>query len=554
MADPTDGAQQAASKLAQLLGETIVSHAPWTADISEAAKWEHTNKWLDGIEAHSSELIGPLIQKLLDASDPPDEIRALMQRAITPGAAFDSVLVQVFMYSVIGNIVTVLLTPMLQQGANNAGTQATELGFVKPVDLATAATAAARGLNLGAAPTVPVPQWAYDQAAQQGVSKQHMDLAASIVGLPPALQELFELWRRGVIDIDAVKTGLREGDFRDDWIDRVVNLAHTWATPLDFVRAAVQEQLTYADAAEWATKTGLDTTTSVPVKTGGGEQTPDMFGLLYAISGRPPGPQELAAMAHRGIIPWEGVGAGETTFQQGIAESDVKTKWTDKLRALSTYVPPPAEIGALLERGAITSEDAVKLWEQRGVPTALANGYRFIAQQQHVGQDKLLARSDILTGLFDGLFSETQAKEMLALLGLTGQVADDLISITQFRRNIKAINTVVTRVANVYMSYRMTATDAKRALVGAGVDPAQADELLHTWEQFRIQPVRLPTVMQIGYAVRNQTLTIEQAMTEMERLGYQPRDAAIALQEGAKIKISPLPPEGTSIADVGPEV
>jgi hypothetical protein len=272
-----------------------------------------------------------------------------------------------------------------------------------------------------------------------------------------------------------------------------------------------------------------------------------MFGLAFAIAGRPPGPEELARMTLRGIIEKDGTGAGATTFQQGIAESDVKTKWTDPLWQLAQYVPPPDAIGSLYEKGAITKDQAVGLWQQDGVPEALAQGYAYIAEQQHIGQDKLLARGQVLTGFYDGLFSNEQATDLLADLGYTGQVAADLLGITGFRREIQAINSVVRRVLSAYGSNKLTAAAAMTALTAAGVQQEQAGELLGTWEVLRESPIRVPTVAEIGGAVKYGTLTQPEAISELEALGYEPRDAAIVLSAHAEAQVTPLPPAGSTV-------
>lgn len=545
----TDGSgnQRAAGRLAQLLGETIVHHAPWTADIDQEARWRHTNQWLDGLEAHTAGLVGPLLQRALDESDPPDEIKALLQEAIAPTAAFSAILEQIFLYGIVSQLISTSLQPFMQGVVNQLSTSAVASGISRPLDPATIATAAARGLEKGAKPTVTMPAWAASTAAENGMSEEDINLLASIVGLPPALQELFELYRRGVITVDEVKVGLKEGDFRDDWVDRAVKLAHTWLTPDDFVRAAVQEQMTYGDARTWAEKTGLDVSTNLPVDTGGTAATPDMFGLAYAISGRPPGPVQLGDMALRKIIGWHGTGADATTFQQGIAESDVKTKWTPALEQLMQYVPPPGTIGTLLERGAITKQQAEQYWEQRGVPPELAKGYAYVAEQQHIGQDKLLARTDITTALYDGIFTRQEAVDMLDLLGYRGQVADDIVEITQFRREIRSINAVVSRVESLYGSYRLDATHAKTALTTVGIGSEQADTLLKTWDVLRVTPIRLPTAREIGRAVKAGTITNPEGLVELERLGYEPRDAAIVLSSYSGAPVSPLPAPGGSV-------
>lgn len=251
-------------------------------------------------------------------------------------------------------------------------------------------------------------------------------------------------------------------------------------------------------------------------------------------------------MALRGIIPWEGTGADALTFQQGIAESDVKTKWTESLRMLSTYVPPPREVGTLLEHGAIDAATAAKYWEEGGVPADLAAGFVYMTEQEHVGQDKLLAKGQVTTGYFDGIFTNAQATELLGLLGYRDQVAADMLAIVDFRREIQAINSVVRRVGSFYESFKLSATHATQALIDVGISPEQARALLTTWGELRIQPLRVPTTTEIGKAVKYGTLTQAEGLAKLADLGYQPEDAAIVLSSESESPIAPLPPAGTT--------
>jgi hypothetical protein len=535
-----------AGKLAQLLGETIIHHSPITAKIGVDETRRQVDEWLDGWEAHTAKFVGPVLQMVLDNSDPPPAVKSLLEEAITPTAAFSSTLEQIFLWGIISAVVGDAISPFLVEVTNQLNSAAVGLGIARAVDPSTLATAAGRGFDLGQAPTVTVPSDFYGEAAKSGVSGDELNLLASLVGLPPALQELFEMQRRGIIDSDMVAKGLREGDFRDDWIQYTTQLVHAWLTPLDFVRAAVQEQMTYADAQTWAQKTGLDTTTALPVASGDSQVTPDMFGLAFAIAGRPPGPEELARAANRGVIDWTGRGAGETTFEQGIAESDVKTKWTPILQALAVYVPPPRQVGTLLEHGAITEAQALQYWIDGGVPDALAQGYLYMTQQEHVGQDKLLAKGEITTAYYDGILSNADATTMLGLLGYRDSVAAQILATVDFRREIRAVNSVVTKIGTYYQSFRLTATNALQALENVGLSSEQAGQLVGTWDQVRVQPLRVPSASDIGKAYQYKTITQQEGLDALSELGYQPRDAAIVLSANSEQQVTPLPEPGTT--------
>lgn len=543
----TPNPHRAAGKLAQLVGETIIHHAPWSAKIGQEARREATDEWMEELEQHTAKLVGPVLQEILNNSNPPDAIRALLDEAIAPKAQFSAVLEQVFVYGIVSQIVGASVVPFLQGVTNDLWVSAVSDGIAVPLSPATLATAIARGLEPGDSTVKNIPDKVYAAAAESGVSKPDFDLLTSIVGSPPALQELFELYRRELIGLGEVETGLKEGDFRDDWIERTVGLVHAWLTPLDFVRAAVQAQMPYEDARKWAKKTGLDVETELPLSVGKTEGTPDMFGLAWAIAGRPPGPQELGRMALRGFIPWEGTGADETTFQQGIAESDVKTKWTDSLRRLQEYFPPPESVGSLFTHGAITEEQAVKYWEDTGVPSELAQAYVYVATQQHIGQDKLAAAGEVKTAYLDGILDHAQAKGMLEDLGQREGVAELTLEVLDFRREIQAINAMVKRVQALYVNHTLSAVEARAALEQIGVPHERGGRLIEIWDAVRTRPIHLPSVREIGLAVKYGTINKEQAIHMIEGLGYEAFDAAVVLSAHSELFIEHPPETGLGV-------
>lgn len=530
------GGPARASKIAQILGEVIIHHAPWTAEVTEAAKKATTTEWLDRFEAHTAGFVRPILEMVMANTDPPAPIKALIDEAMNPSAALSSIIEQIFGYNIAGSIVTSSLTPFLYGLLKDSNAGAVAIGQSLPISPADLAVGAVRGLAPGGQAIVDVPALIFELAAQSGVAEDDMQFLADIGGVPPSPEQLFEMVRRGLITADQVALGLKEGDTRDEWIETFQKLAYSWLTPLDFVRAAVQAQMSYADAEAWAAKTGLDTTTAIPLVEGDSAATPDMFGLAYAIAGRPPGPEELARMANRGLIPWTGTGAGALTFQQGIAESDVKTKWTPSLQALASYVPPPRSVGTLLERGVITEVQAVQFWEDGGVPADLAKAYATESTQQSTIQDKNLAKGEILSAYYDGIIDKADALEFLTLLGYTGQVATDIIAITDFRREIRALDAEVTRIGRFYTSDKITATEARDRLGadGLGLPASQIAGLMQIWGVDRITTYRLPSESQIGRAVKYLTLTPDQGIAALETLGFTAYDAAIVLSAEAE--------------------
>lgn len=530
MAGPIGGpTHHTAGKLAQLLGEVITHHTPHTAEVGERIKRKLTDEWLDRLEDHSTMIIGPLIDKVLEDTNPPDEIRHIMEQMAHPTAALGSFAEQFLVYGIGFSIAGVLIEPFTQELSNTLWKQFPE----RPMSPADAATAITQGVNFADPQGVDIPEWAYDEALMSGINRDRFATLVGAAGQAPDGTDLFEMFRREIITAAQLRDGFIEGPTKNKWIPFLQKLQYTPLTVADMVRAAVQAQLPYSQAEDLAHKLGLE-------PAGWVADNPDWFKIAFDISGRPPGPELMGRMANRGIIGWTGTGPDETTFEQGIAESDVKPKWTDALRKIQEYVPPPRSVGALLKSGSITSAQAKQYWEDGGVPATLADAYVHQALTEETATEKALAKGEVTTLLYDGLISTQVALDLLGVLGFNGQTATYIVEITNFKRRIQALNTASRRVGSLYVAYKMTATDAKESLQQLGVPADQITALLATWDIERRPQVRLPTMAQLGKAVQYAGLPFDVAVSKAQLLGYTAYDATLIIAAEAQYTV----PEG----------
>src|SRR6516165_12711952 len=115
---PPEMAHQGAGRLAQLLGEVIVHHAPWTASVAEHTRRAVTDQWLEGLESHTGGKLAPLLQHLTAQRSWPDELAPLMQEVAGPSAQFGATIQQFFTYGVMFSLASQLLAPVTQDVSN----------------------------------------------------------------------------------------------------------------------------------------------------------------------------------------------------------------------------------------------------------------------------------------------------------------------------------------------------------------------------------------------------------------------------------------------------
>lgn len=578
--DPST-AHGTASKFAQLLGEVLIQHAPWTSQIAEETKRRVTGEWLDKLEEHSSTIIAPLIDRVLAETDPPDEIKTLFEHAARPTAELGSFVQQFFLYGVMFNLAGSILGPFSQKVANSTWNEVPD----RPLSPADLATMVVRGMDIGqtqvpisggsaagdvaaktGVPTgqkVTVPFDVGEEASYSGINTDRFNTLIGITGVAPDLTTLYEMVRRGVISEADLVSGIKQGDIKDEWAPFVSMMRYVTVSPTDLVRAAIQGidpenaappsigvgggggtgpgSASYENAKKWAHAVGLEPNDWV-----GGN--PDWFDMMVSVGGRPPGPVELGHAALRGFIPWAGTGAAATTFEQGIAESDVKTKWTPILEKLAQYYPPPGEVRTLLMRGGITIDQATALWEADGISPEIAKAYAHIAEVEQITQDKALAKGDILTLVQEQLLTDDEAKTALAQIGYTGSNADTLVKLAHWRYNYEALRASVRTVGRYYETWKMSSADATKALIALGLGTDQAENLVKQLTVQRNATSPLPSASSIASAYNYGVIPQDVAQSMLQDLGYSPWNAWMILSTR---KHGPLPGEPTTGAPSG---
>lgn len=522
-------AHQSATKIAQLLGEVLIHHAPHTAEIVERAKERFRVKLLDELEDHTAVITSPLINTLLNTGAVPPEVATMLKSISDPEHAVSAIAGQFLVYGIGFAVASQVMQPFLQEAANLLWADNT----YKPIDPANLVTMAVRGLDPDNTSVTPIPGNITAIAAMSGYSPQYFQAMVDAAGSPPSPQDLFEMFRRKIIDEDGVIKGLREGDTKNDWIANFIKLAYTTPTPIDMVRAAVQNQLTYDEANAIAITLGLEPPGLV-------DNNPDWFQILFDIAGRPPGPEEWGRAANRGIVQWEGLGADQVSFAQTIAESDIKTKYTKYLQLLAAHYPTAGEATEFYKEGAISESQLDAYLSGNGVSGDLAAAYKFVATTQQVAQDRALAKGDILTALYDGILTDEQATTLLGDVGYVGKTAEYLIDITDQRRIIRAVNMAVRRVGSQYVSFKLTAADAKSSLEALDMSDEQITQLLAIWQIERKPQTRLPSIGELAKAVQYGGLAFDDAVARAENLGYTAFDATLIIAGGSE----QAPPNG----------
>lgn len=541
-------------KLSQLLAETILNAAPRIQKHVQDARAEANHDFLEGMEQHVADLVRPILESYTGNGHVPPELTKLLSELGVPTEQFTGIISQFFIFGVMFNVAGAMLSPFVQQIQNDVWSAHPD----RPVSPADLATMTVRGIDWSSTADTEMIEANATEAKMSGFDAQQFQAMCDAVGMAPALQLLFEMIRRQIIPEGTLNgggttliSGIQQSDIKDMWIDSVAQLRYVQPTPIDMVAAAVRHQwddlpdgVDLSQWADWATTLGLEPPAWLA-------DNPNWFNILYNVSGRPLGPQEMGRLANRGQLPWTGTGSTVTSFQQGIAESDIKDKWEAAAVLLQQYWPAVGETGALLREGGLSVAQAQAYWQAEGVPAELATALLYVSQIQQVTQERALAKGDILQLVQENAVSDTDALEMLQEIGYTGDNAAFLLEGAHFRFELEAIRTSVRNVSTLYTGRKITATQAQAALQGIGMPADQIDALLSTLTNQRNAEVLIPTVAQMASALFYGVVDYATAEAFLMEQGYSADDAWLVLSVRMHGPITPAP-SGVTIPTPAP--
>lgn len=519
------------SKFAQILSEVIIHAIPHTSDVSEQTRERFRAAFLDGLEQHNKSLVGDLIATLKSEGLPPDELSPLLDEIANPTEQFTGIVSTIFIYGLAITIAQTMLAPFVQAVTNNIWSAHPD----RPLDPSAIATAVVRGIGLGDSSGVTVPDWALSEGAKSGFDADVMNTYIGTSGLAPALELLFQMVRRDVIDDSLLTEGIKESDIKDKWIPYVEKLRYVTPSPVDLVQAAVRNQMPYDTAKGYAIQFGLE-------PAGYLNGNPDWFDLLYDTAGRPPGVIELLDLAKRGFIPFDGTGPEVLSIQQAVSESDIKNKWFPAIVDLARYYPPIGETRTLLERGWITDDQAMVFFAAQGVDATLATAYINMAHTEQIAQDKALAKGDIESLIQENVITDTQALSLLKRIGYTDDNANFIVEMAHFRYEMEALRSGIRQVEQLYTKFKITAAEAKTALDAYGLPETNVTSLLDTMTIQRDANVQLPTPGQLVGAAYYGVIDAATAIQGLEQLGYDQWSAWLVLSARLHTAAGPEPP------------
>ena len=436
------------------------------------------------------------------------------------GSSFIS---QIFMYQVIGQVMSALLQPYMVQAGYDVFK--------------------ANPLILPALPDLAdmVVKNIYQEGDAAAIAAQYGEDATVFhnrvldTGEPPGLEQVLEWWRRGFLpwggDVPGtatVENAIRTSRIYDYWTPVIQQAQFLPITAADAVNAWVRNQISPTQALKYLYENGLKAEEAT---------------ILYHTVGRPPAPMQAATLVRRGVIPIEGTGPDALSFRQAIDEGDVKDKWATPLSHLIEAIPGVFELRLMQSAGGVSAQVAAKYYAMSGLPPDLVQGMVAAGSGQKLAGAKNLAQATITSLYEDQLLTEEQAVEYLVLLGYDQAEAAFVLDVADYKIIAESLTASISKTRAAFLARRITATEARALVDSMGVPADRAQHLLAIWEDEQAATIRILTEGQIVDAVYYNIADEEWAMNKLVALGYTPGDAYVLISDRLHAPAANPPPD-----------
>lgn len=373
-------------------------------------------------------------------------------------------------------------------------------------------------------------------AKLSGVSGADFAVMVELAADAPAPGQLAVALRRKVIPYDSHDSskpgfvqGIEQGRLANKWIPMIRALAQEWPTPTDALEARLVGQVTTHESQALYERFGGD---------------PEFWQLLFNTRGEAPTPIELGVLANRGDIPWHGLGPDVVSFDQGVHETRWRNKYLEAFRKLAVYRPPETIITTWLTHGIITDHEAADMLKHLGMEQD--NIARFIAEAHFNATSDFRGAtvSMVLQAYHEQLITPQQATQLLEGFHVTPQAVRFMLDFEDAQRAFQAINNVVSRTRTLFAARKITEITAQNALIELGIPAQSVSDILKSWIIENSISVKVLTEAQIADAFKAQIMSQDDAMTELENIGYTPYDAWVLLSLKAGSILPNMPPGG----------
>lgn len=345
-------------------------------------------------------------------------------------------------------------------------------------------------------------------ASHHGMTNADYDKLALGGGQAPALGEMLEAFRRGIVGEARLDKAIAQSPIRTEWADVIKALRFVNPDTGAVLSAVTQNLLDPGTARRIVTENGIH---------------PSHFNWLVETNGRPLSPEQAGELFNRKIMSREQV-------RQMFLESNIKNKYVDLIFRLAERLPPMELTVRMVREGAMSQAEGVENLRQLGFADRYARALIDLGVRESLEEARALSVSTIQE-LYEGrIITRAIALDALIEHGYERAAAEWILSIRDVRRERQILSGAITRVRTRYVSGKIDEREAQNALDRIGVPADARDDYMETWKVERDVSRPLLTTSQIQQAVKKGLIGPDAGYTRLLEVGYDEADATILIE------------------------
>jgi len=396
-----------------------------------------------------------------------------------------------------------------------------------------------------------------DELKAQGFDEGRQDLLYRLSQRLLDITELIALYRRGKIETEealyaeADKVGWSQPD-----VDYMLRVTEVIPSAGDIIRYAVREVYTPEIAEAFGQFDELPDVLELAkddLKAAGLPE--DTFRKEWAAHWMLPSTLQGFEMLHRGVIPFDTADPTGLSLKRLMIALDIMPAWRAPLRAISYNPFTRVDVRRMHKAGVLDDEAVFIAYADVGFsPLAEGHEHDSVAEAfrcsvcRHeskcgrmldftiaynydppdeektvTDKERDLTKSDILTGLRDGLLEESDVRAALGGLGYDSDEVDYYVAKVEYQRAQQELNDSLSYLHDAYIKRVIQFDEVTDELGKLNLPAKMTEYYLKTWDLEKIARTNKPTKSELMTFLRKGVIKLPVWRTEMAGLGYTER-------------------------------
>ena len=378
----------------------------------------------------------------------------------------------------------------------------------------------------------------YSTMKAQGYSAETTDYLFKLTTQLLSGTELISLERRGEISRGDVDERASRRGWTPEAVKALYRISEVLPSANDIIRYAVREVYSPEIATAFGQFEGLEAVLAAAradIKAAGMSEA--TFKKEWAAHWLLPSVMQGYEMMHRGVIPAASSAGEPLSLERLMVALDIMPAWRDKLTAISYSPFTRVDVRRMHKIGVLSDTEIVQSYKDLGYDDAKAakmaeftliyNADPIKDEKTGKDEDKArerdLTKSDVLTGLRDGLLTPDEVTDALGSLGYDPDEIEYYLAKVEFSREKDELSDTIEYLHDAYIKGVIDYAQITDDLGKLSLPARMTEYYLKIWGLEKVARTNKPTKSELMTFLRKEIIDQATWRSEMLGLGYPER-------------------------------